>query len=151
MGEHRLKHALWVFVHSDSRPPQLSGIYMRLIWFSERRSPPQTQLVFTLRKAHRIIFLSMNSELEQWTSIINIYSWESIMDAADWAWPLGGVHRSLVNPCQKHQRQYEVQIWCICVCLWGCGGYSTSQRGEVVLSPHMGVFSSRWFGVEWSI
>lgn len=38
---------------------------------------------------------------------------------------------------------------CACWELWG-DGYLMRQRGEVVQSPHMGIFSSRWFGVEWS-
>lgn len=32
---------------------------------------------------------------------------------------------------------------CVDVVVGVCDGYSTSQRGEVVQSPHMGVFSSR--------
>lgn len=54
--------------------------------------------------------------------------------------------------CQRCQRwQWGPNQTRVCACweMWG-GGYLMRQRGEVVQSPHLGIFSSRWLGVEWS-
>lgn len=140
------RYALWILTHSRAHPHS-SLVQLTWDWIDYLKHDPLPRPCrYALWEMLRESFFSLWT-LERWTSIINIYSWQSIMDAWDWVWPTGGFHRVLVDSCQKHQRQ-RWSPTLMYVCLQGLVG---SRRAKGGGSPHMGVFSSSWSVVEWSI
>lgn len=151
---HARAHALWISMPpytSCPCPPQLGGVYMRFSW-----SPPRAKSECTSKKKR--LFLCMNSEALPSITIYILmginYGRLSVGVAG------GGFHRSGPLSWWIHVRNIkehsEAHIWWVCVRLRGHGGEQwwviyKPKLGEVALGPHMGVFSSRWFGGEWSI